>query len=365
MENEIIKDFDQFIEYYGVEELINRFEEDVLSLNNDQLSLYFSKLDGSDLKRHGDIILKNKNIDTICDFCITHSFEDASEHVQMLWDSGEVSSILKYTDSVYEECFSHISKEEMIPYSGLLKMRRSFEKVLSTGNANDCMEFLRWFQKKSNIVRDDIDYGYQILSTFHDLVDIAEQIILDSNNSHTNYECVKVMNSLPRWAYDTIHYKNHSQVILDNRDLHDNYLFAKEYGHCKGVSVIKHGTIILEDGDSTYNYLFARDVEGADKRRHGDFVIRGGNSTYNYLFARDVEDADILKHGKVVLEDGDPRFNYLFIPGSDSFEHEKVLAKDSYYGELLSLLDLPRKENVDRENCALNIRKKIKKMKKV
>ncbi len=377
MENELIRDLESFSELYGVDEMISRFEGAILSLENDKLSLYFSNLKGSNLKRHGDIILKSQNLDTICDFCISHSLEDSKEHVQYLWDSGDAFHNLKYANSIFSLCYRDVSKKEPFPYSEVLKMRRSFEAILNTNNVDGCLDFLQWFQKKSNLVRDGIDYGHAILSSFSDIVNRAEQIILEYGTAHNNYQCVHIMNGLPEWSFDSIHYSDHSKVILDSRNLYDNYIFARDYGNHDDVPVLEHGTVILEDGDVSHNYLFARDVQRADRKKHGEVVLMDGDPTFNYLFARDVEEADVLAHGKVILQNGDSRINYLYardIPGSDFREHKKIISENPYYAYLLSVSILPREDQDEvyqrvseetKRNKIASIDEKIKYLKKV
>lgn len=406
MERELIDEFEEYKNQYGVSELVSRFEEKVIDLDNDELSLYFSKLDGCDLNRHGEIILNHENLDTICDFACSHSYDDAKKHVKYIWDSKDTSSNLKYASSVFNSCCGRVSNGDTVTYSDVLKLRRSFEAVLDSSNVNGCSAFLDWFYRHSKIQRAGsknhsamVDYGNRILGSFQDLVMKAESQIIQEGDAKDNYHCVEVMSKLPEWAYSKIHYDKHSKAIIDSRDLYYNYFYAKDYGANPGVDVLEHGSVILEDGNSQYNYLFARNVEGADKKSHSLFVANDGDLTYNYLFAkdvkgidilpheevilnsldasynylfaRDVEGADILAHGDIVIRVGTPKENFMFardIPGCDFEKHEKVASEVPYYEFLLSM-SVPREEkNLEREkkrDRILKIEEKIKQLKRV
>lgn len=406
MERELIDEFEEYKNQFGVSELISRFEDKIIDLDNDELSLYFSKLDGSDLNRHGEIILNHENLDTICDFACSHSFDVAKDHVKYLWDSKDTSSNLKYASSLYDICYDNVSRGDGVPYSDVLKLRRSFEAILDNGDMEGCNAFLDWFYRHSRIRKSGsknhsvtIDYGYHILGSFQDLVMKTENQIIHDGDAKDNYHCVEVMSKLPEWAYSKIHYAKHSKAIIDSRDLYYNYFYAKDYGANPGVDVLGHGSVILEDGNSQYNYLFARDVEGSDKKSHSLFVANDGDLTYNYLFAkdvkgidilpheeailnsfdasynylfaRDVEGADILAHGDIVIRVGTPKENFMFardIPGCEFEKHEKVASEVPYYEFLLSM-SVPREEkNLERErkrDRILKIEEKIKQLKRV
>lgn len=310
MEEELIKELDEYVTQYGLEEMIERFEDKIIRLKNPKLSLYFSNLRGTKTKKHGEIILHSKDMDSICDFAISHSYEEGKEQVDYLLKKGQAQHILKYTSSIYGFCYANVAGNEPIKYTDTLLMRRCFEAIVNREDPKECYELLQWFQKMSVIKAStntnnrivEKDCGYIILSSLKDIVRKANKVIIDSQNAQYNYQVVAVLEHLPEWACDRVDYSKYSKVVIASHSGYCNYCYARDYGQKDGVDIRKHEEEVINSQDAVNNYLYVRDVEGADVLAHGTIVAKYGTAAENYLYATEVEGADKELHGKIIAE---------------------------------------------------------------
>lgn len=310
MEEELIKELEEYANQYGLEEMIARFEDKIIELKNSKLSLYFSNLSGTKTKEHGEIILHSKDMDSICDFAINHSHEEGKEQVNYLLKKGKSKHLLKYASSIYGFCYANVISNEPIKYSDILRMRQCFEAIINHKDAKECYEFLEWFQKMSIIHAPVIsndntiekDFGYIILSSLKDLVKKADKVILDSENPQYNYQTVDVLEHMPKWACERVDYSKYSKIVITSHSGYYNYCYARDYGKKSGVDIRAHEEEVMNSQDPTYNYLYARDVEGANVLAHGMIVAEYGTPAENYLYATTIEGADKELHGQIVAE---------------------------------------------------------------
>ena len=73
---------------------------------------------------------------------------------------------------------------------------------------------------------------------------------------------------------------------------------------------------------------FAAHIDDADIKKHGQVIIENGDVKNNFIFSVDNEDADIEAHSKIIIESGNPEYNYLFAETFDEIDlkaHEKVV----------------------------------------
>lgn len=149
-------------------------------------------------------------------------------------------------------------------------------------------------KKHEDIVIQSGDMDIIIDFTYNPRVDIEmmEKFAFESGNAFINFYIAR------DFHYISIeNFKKHENVVIESRDLHYNFEFAK----LPGADIKRHEEVVIESRDPFYNVKFAK-LPGADIRKHEDAVIESGNSLWCSVFAREVPGADIKRLNDAIVQ---------------------------------------------------------------
>ena len=68
-------------------EIIKRYENNILSLKNNKLSYFLAKIEGADVKAHGNVVIESKNLEWNYNFAKDVKGADVKAHGKVVIES--------------------------------------------------------------------------------------------------------------------------------------------------------------------------------------------------------------------------------------------------------------------------------------
>lgn len=137
--------------------------------------------------------------------------------------------------------------------------------------------------------------------------ELLKKIICSFSNLSVEYEIeiLKHHDSELAFYYVLRNYNNRNfiiteweNIVLDNKDLYWNYLFAS----IPGADVKAHGKVIIDSGDPKFNFFYLS-KEGADKEAHIREILKSKDLLYNYACIRDYDWVNVKDHFLAMIGD--------------------------------------------------------------
>ena len=229
-----IKEFNTLYKEFGKNARCCDIENEVLSLNNPNLSLRFTKeAQGADIIKHGVIVAKCGNAKQNLEFAQIIG-ANTKLHRDMIIASKDVKTNIlasvKIKDILHAEY-----------------MEKHGKVVLEYGNVADVYTYLRYNYKRG--LKCEPYFSY------------IERFGGDR------------LNMLVAKEIDTADILRHGKVIINNRVPISNYVFAK----IPGADVLMHERVIIEGNDECASFLFVRDFKDCNLIAHAKKIINSNN----------------------------------------------------------------------------------------
>ena len=304
--------FDKFVEKNGKEDLLARWDEKILSLNNPALSAYFALLNGEHAEEHAKLVLESDNLEAIFElsekypehsdyFADINNFDYNFEIVKRLFDQG-----VKTVDGPF---FSPklVSFREKIA-----KHVKAMSYITETDKAK---EFLEWYfnnYKKELFVWNSSYYerekiGPHLLKGLSEYIDT---IINNISNTCDADELLSLFFLLNNNKYGSeLGFNYLRDAIIKTENARVNYYVL---GYDSSEEYFKkHDDAIIKSNNLEYNYLTAKEKPKSNVQGHLDVILKSNNPEFLYNCLKDIPSTDQSQFLKAIYESGDVEYNYL------------------------------------------------------